>query len=98
MTRKARPKEPLPPALPPGERPVGQLIAEAIKLYGRRFWSCLALGVPIGAFGALATALHGWTSVLVSLTLGAVLLTLTYVGAAVIAAEKPVARRRLIVA
>ncbi|HET7555938.1 MAG TPA: hypothetical protein VFJ75_09835 [Gaiellaceae bacterium] len=98
MGRSARPKEPLPPPLPPGERPVGQLIAEAIRLYGRRFWACLALGIPIGAFGALTGELHGWTSVIVSLTLGAVLLTLTYVGAAAIVAGGPVSRRRLAVA
>jgi len=98
MARKARPKEPLPPALPPAERPVGQLIAEAIRLYGRRFWACLAIGVPIGLFGALTSALHGWTNVIVSLTLGAVLLTLTYVAAAAIVADKPVPRRRLAVA
>jgi hypothetical protein len=98
MARAARPKEPLPPALPPGERPVGQLIAEAIRLYGRRFWVCLAIGVPIGAFGALASFLHGWTNVIVSLTLGAVLLTLTYVAGAAVVADKPVPRRRLAVA
>lgn len=77
---------------------MGQLIAEALRLYGRRFWACLALGVPIGAFGALSSALHGWTSVLVSVTLGSVLLTLTYVGAAVIVADRPLPRRRLLVA
>ncbi|HYX77102.1 MAG TPA: hypothetical protein VE757_07995, partial [Gaiellaceae bacterium] len=98
MARKARAKEPVPPPLPPGERPTGQLIAEALRLYGRRFWPSLALGVPVGLFGALATALHGWTSLLVSITLGSLILTLTYVGAAVIAAERPVPRRRLLVA
>lgn len=77
---------------------MGQLIAEAIRLYGRRFWVCLALGVPIGAFGALSSALHGWTSVIVSVTLGSVLLTLTYVGAAVIVADRPLPRRRLVMA
>jgi hypothetical protein len=98
MARQARPKEPLPAPLPPGERPVGQVIAEAIRLYGRRFWACLAIGLPIGAFGALTSFLHGWANVLVSLTLGAVLLTLTYVAAAAIVANKPVPRRRLAVA
>lgn len=98
MARKTRTKEPLPPPLPPETRPIGQLIAEAIRLYGRRFWACLALGVPIGAFGALSSVLHGWTSVIVSLTLGSVLLTLTYVGAAVIVAARPLPRRRLVIA
>ena len=98
MARQARPKEPLPPALPPETRPVGQLIAESIKLYGRRFWPSLALGLPIGIFGAVARAFDGWTYAIFSVTVGALLLTLTYVGAAVIAAERPIPRRRLFVA
>jgi hypothetical protein len=98
MARKGRPKEPLPPALPPETRPIGQLVAEAIRLYGRRFWASLALGVPIALFGALSTGLHGRTALVVSVTLGSVLLTLTYVGASAIAAERPVPRRRLAVA
>jgi hypothetical protein len=98
VARKGKTTEPLPPPLPPETRPVGQLIAEAIRLYGRRFWACVALGVPVGAFGALTSVLDGWTSVIVSLTLGSVLLTLTYVGAAVIVADRPVPRRRLVVA
>ena len=96
--RERRPPEPTPPPLPPGERPVGQVIAEAIRLYGKRFWACLAIGAPIGAFGALTSFLHGWSNVIVSLTLGAVLLTLTYVAAAAIVAGRPVPRRRLAVA
>ena len=100
MARKGstKPKEPLPPPLPPETRPIGQLVAEAIRLYGRRFWVSLALGVPIGALGALEAALHGRTLAIVSLTVGSVLLTLTYVGACVIVADRPVSRRRLLVA
>jgi hypothetical protein len=93
-----RAKEPLPPPLPPETRPIGQLVAEAIRLYGRRFWVSLALGVPIGAFGALEAVVHGWTFAVVSLTAGSVLLTLTYVGASVIVADRPIPRRRLLVA
>jgi hypothetical protein len=98
MARKARPVEPPPPPLPPETRPIGQVIAEALRLYGKRFWACLALGIPIGAFGALSSQLHGRTSLIVSLTLGVVLLTMTYVGAAVIVAAKPVPRRQLLIA
>ena len=39
--------KPLPPPLPPGERTVGQLVAESIRLYGQRFWAALLLGLPI---------------------------------------------------
>ena len=37
--------EPLPAALPPGERTVGQLVAESIRLYGQRFWKIIPLGL-----------------------------------------------------
>jgi hypothetical protein len=100
VTRKGtvKPKEPLPPPLPPETRPIGQVVAEAIRLYGRRFWPSLALGVPIGALSAVTSALHGWVYAVVSLGPGTVLLTLSYVGASVIVADGPVPRRRLLVA
>lgn len=92
-------KEPLPPPLPPEKRPVGQLVAEAIRLYGRRFWPSLGLlGVPIALLGAVTSVLDGRALAIVSLTLGSLLLTLTYVGASVIAAERTVPTRRLAVA
>jgi len=37
----------LPPPLPPGERTMGQLIAETIRFYGRHFWRALPLGIPL---------------------------------------------------
>jgi hypothetical protein len=42
-------REELPPPLPPETRTVGQLIAETIRFYSRRFWRVLPLGVPIAA-------------------------------------------------
>ena len=44
--------EPRPAALPPGERTVGQLVAESIRIYGERFVRCLAIGVPPAALDA----------------------------------------------
>jgi hypothetical protein len=38
-----------PAALPPAERTVGQLVAESIRLYGRRFWAVVPLGLPFVA-------------------------------------------------
>src|SRR5579864_7750805 len=38
-----------PPALPPGERTVGQLVAESIRAYGANFWRALPLGLPFAA-------------------------------------------------
>jgi hypothetical protein len=43
----------LPPPLPPGERTVGQLVAETIRLYGERFWRALPLGLPIACLDQL---------------------------------------------
>ncbi len=37
----------LPPPLPPGERTIGQLIAEAIRFYGSHFWKAIPLGIPL---------------------------------------------------
>ena len=49
----------LPPSAPPETRTAGQLVAEAMRLYGRRFWRAVALGVPptlLGVLLALLTA------------------------------------------
>jgi hypothetical protein len=37
----------LPPPLPPGERTVGQLVAETLRAYGNDFWRVLPLGLPL---------------------------------------------------
>jgi len=37
----------LPAPLPPGERTVGQLVAETIRAYGGHFWRVLPLGLPL---------------------------------------------------
>ena len=52
--RQKRAERPLPPPLPPAERTVGQLVGEAIRLYGANFWKALALGVPVVVVNALA--------------------------------------------
>ena len=41
--------EPRPVALPPGERTVGQLVAESIRFYGQSFWRVLPLGLVLAA-------------------------------------------------
>jgi hypothetical protein len=95
---KKRTSEPLPPPLPPETRTVGQVVAEALRLYGRRFWPALGLGAPIAIFGAFLPVLDGWTQRIASIAVGAPLVTATYVGAAVLVAERPVERRRLAIA
>jgi len=39
--------EPRPAALPPAERTVGQVVAEAIRTYGDHFWQILPLGIVV---------------------------------------------------
>ena len=89
MPRARTPSEeqPLPPPLPPETRTVGQLVAEAIQLYRRRFWRSLALGLGPAVLGAVASGLERRAWLVVMTTLGAVLLSLSYVGACALAAD-----------
>jgi hypothetical protein len=43
----------LPPPLPPGERTVGQLVAETIRAYGDHFLRLLPLGIPLAVVDQL---------------------------------------------
>ena len=84
----SRAHQPVPPALPPAERTVGQLVAETIKLYGDRFWSSLAVGVlpamlTIGLALAPRSVRFPLSAVLVPALLG-----VSLVAAACIAADK----------
>lgn len=54
MARASRGREERPPALPPEERTVGQLIAETIRFYGRRFLRVLPLGLVVAVSNQLA--------------------------------------------
>jgi hypothetical protein len=45
-----------PAALPPAERTVGQVVAEAIRIYGEHFWQVLPLGLVV--VGVDAASLH----------------------------------------
>ena len=53
MVRGAKPKQELPPPLPPERRTVGQLIAESIRLYGQNFLRALPLGIVVGVVNEL---------------------------------------------
>jgi hypothetical protein len=82
-----RKREELPPALPPETRTVGQLVAETLKLYGRHVWASLALGLGPAATAVGVTFIPGWWDLGFVLTGGALLMTASYVGGVVIAAE-----------
>jgi hypothetical protein len=86
----------VPPPLPPAERTVGQLVAESLRLYGRRFWPSLALGVPPAILNLLARVLDDTLLLVVVPVAGGLLLSLSYVGAVALASEQPVAVARAI--
>ena len=86
----------VPPPLPPAERTVGQLVAESLRLSGRRFWPSLALGVPPAILNLLARVLDDTLLLVVVPIAGGVLLSLSYVGAVALASEQSLAVTRAI--
>jgi hypothetical protein len=74
----------LPPPLPPESRTVGQLVAEAVRFYGRRFWASLALGVPPALLVVAEAPLTQVERLALLVTAGTILLTISYVAACVL--------------
>jgi penicillin-binding protein 2 len=87
---------PLPPALPPAERTVGQLVAESLRLYGRRFWAILPVGLAPAVLDQLLTGHSRVVWLIAMLTVGAVLMTAAYVRACVVVLAAPADRGRLV--
>jgi len=87
--------KPLPPPLPPGERTVGQVVAESIRLYGQRFWAALLLGLPIAVIDQVSVG-HSLAVQTVILWAAAPLVTAAYVWAVVLAAPARPPRRALV--
>ena len=87
--------EPRPVALPPGERTIGQLVAETVRFYGDHFRKVVWLGIVPAVFAALtAKAPHRLTEILSPTLLGA-LLSATFVVACVFTLETHPSNRRL---
>src|SRR5436190_3836702 len=84
----------LPPPLPPETRTVGQLVAEAIRLYGARFWPSLALGIGTGLLGIAAAELSGAVRVVIVVGIGPLVLASSYAGA--VALVRPIGRGRYV--
>lgn len=83
----------LPPPAPPETRTAGQLVAEAIRLYGRTFWRTVGLGLGPVAVAVIVNGLPGRTDLLFAVSGGGAILTLCYAAAAAIAADvRPTAR------
>ena len=75
--------QPLPAPLPPERRTVGQLVAESIRLYGRRFWAALPLGLVLAIADALGPEAPRGSRMLV-LVVFAPLFTLAYARATIL--------------
>lgn len=82
----------LPPPLPPETRTVGQVVAEAIRLYGRRFRLALPLGLPLAVADLLAGGATTAGKIMI-LALGAPAFTLAFAWASAIAGEVRPGRR-----
>ena len=86
----------LPAAAPPGERAVGQLIAETIRTYGDHFWRALPLGLPLAIASAVITG-HAINAQVAILCGFAPLFSAALVYASLLALDLPsVPRRRIL--
>jgi hypothetical protein len=88
--------EPRPAALPPAERTIGQLVAEAIYFYGRRFWACLALGVAPAALAVLFANVSRELVLILAPTLSGAIISAAFVRACTLVLETVPPRRRLV--
>jgi hypothetical protein len=78
---------PLPPPLPPETRTIGQLVAEAIRLYGRRFWYALPLGASVAVLEQVLIEFPYEIALVLLATVGGVLLSASYAAASALAAD-----------
>jgi hypothetical protein len=90
--------KPLPPPLPPETRTVGQLVAESIRLYGRRFWLALPLGSTVAVLEQALLEFGNEVRFLLLATVGGVLLSASYAGASALAADTRLTKRSALVA
>jgi hypothetical protein len=81
----------------PAQRTVGQLVSDAVRLYGDRFWRALLLGVPPAIlFTALLSRRDYAVWLVLMATFGGLLLSLSYVGGCLLAADLRFDRRALL--
>jgi hypothetical protein len=88
----------LPPPLPPEERTIGQLVAEAIRLYGRRFWYALPLGASVAVLEQVLIEFQNEVRLLALATVGGMLLSVSYAAASALAADLRLTRRSALLA
>jgi hypothetical protein len=85
-------RDQLPPPLPPETRTVGQLVAEAIRLYGHSFRHALPLGLPVAVADVASVGLSVAEHILVLLA-AAPAFTIAYAWASAFAADVRPPRR-----
>ena len=85
-------RDQLPPPLPPETRTVGQLVAEAIRLYGHSFRRALPLGLPVAVADVLSIDLSVAEHIVV-LLVAAPAFTIAYTWASALAADVRPPRR-----
>ena len=78
--------------MPPETRPVGQVIAEALRRYGNSFWLLLPIGLPVAVTNQVSAGRSFWVQVVV-LAAATPLLTAAYIVAClVVTKERPPSR------
>jgi hypothetical protein len=90
--------ETLPPPLPPETRTVGQLVAESIRLYGRRFWLALPLGSSVAVLEQVLIEFGNEVRLVLLATIGGVLLSASYAAASALAAHTELTKASTLVA
>jgi hypothetical protein len=76
-----------PEALPPATRPIGQLVAETLRLYGRIFWRALPLGLAVAVADQLVREVSLEAKILALLACAPVF-SVAYAAAAALVAER----------
>ncbi len=81
----------------PADRTIGQLVADTIRLYQRRFWRVLPIGLVVAAFNQFAIGIPREAQGTL-LILGAPLFTLGYIAACVLVLGRRPTRRGFLTA
>src|ERR1700748_3848608 len=86
----------LPPPLPPGERTIGQVVAESIRAYGDQFWKVLPLGIPLAIVDQLCATQPALVQIVVYLV-ATPLFVLAYARACSLVSQAPINRTAFLV-
>jgi hypothetical protein len=86
-----------PPPVPPEQRTIGQLVAEAMRAYGRHPWRSLGLGLSVALLDQVLFDVATTVWLVSMVTGGALLLTGSYVGATLLVSEQRPEPRSLLV-